>query len=359
MQDRVPIYPGRVKLVPVAGQDNTYDMTRADQPTQAGDPLNKATLWSDVTAALFGLGVDSVPDDGFAYLGKYAQHWWKRRTAEQNYYTFKQETEQELYAISTSSTSYNVGWTYGDSYTTDKNTGKVTIQNPTSKNATPYTSSKEAANSINQTLNGKYYQTSGGTQPAGNFVRKLLREITSSDLSYDSSRRRWLLSAGVSARITSTLVHVDAGEWEYVQSSDRSTYPDSGEQDGYEYEYLGIPFDNAITASTVETGSYKGTGTYGSSNPNSLTFGFVPKLVIIIPSYSDAYNSSRYLGIFVNGAEFPCTQFNGGGNGGSTSNPDVVTLTGWGTKTLSWYNVQYAKNQLNETNYTYYYIAIS
>lgn len=69
MQDRVPLYPGRVKLVPVAGQKNTYDMTRADQPTQEGDPLNKATLWSDVTAALFGLGVDSVPDDGFAYLG--------------------------------------------------------------------------------------------------------------------------------------------------------------------------------------------------------------------------------------------------------------------------------------------------
>lgn len=72
MKDRVPLYPGRVKLVPVAGQENTYDMTRADQPTQDGDPLNKATLLKDATAALFGLGVDAVPDDVLAVLSKAA-----------------------------------------------------------------------------------------------------------------------------------------------------------------------------------------------------------------------------------------------------------------------------------------------
>lgn len=70
MQDRVPLYPGRIILTPVAGQANTYDMVRADQPTQDGTPLNKATFWKDATAALFGLGVDSVPDDGFQVLSK-------------------------------------------------------------------------------------------------------------------------------------------------------------------------------------------------------------------------------------------------------------------------------------------------
>ena len=43
MQDRISAYPGRVKLTPVAGQADTYDLTRADQPTQEGTPLNKAT----------------------------------------------------------------------------------------------------------------------------------------------------------------------------------------------------------------------------------------------------------------------------------------------------------------------------
>lgn len=83
MQDRVPLYPGRVKLTPVSGQENVYDMVRADQPTQDGDPLNKATLLKDATAALFGLGTDAVPDDVLNQLGGLTNyHVWKR-TAKQ------------------------------------------------------------------------------------------------------------------------------------------------------------------------------------------------------------------------------------------------------------------------------------
>lgn len=68
MQDRVPTYPGRVKLNPVSGQENTYDMVRADEPTQDGTPLNKATLLKDDTAALYGKGTDAVPDDILSIL---------------------------------------------------------------------------------------------------------------------------------------------------------------------------------------------------------------------------------------------------------------------------------------------------
>jgi hypothetical protein len=68
MQDRVSLYPGRVKLEPVAGQANTYDLTRADQPTQEGTPLNKATLLKDTTAARLGLGASAVPDDVLARI---------------------------------------------------------------------------------------------------------------------------------------------------------------------------------------------------------------------------------------------------------------------------------------------------
>lgn len=39
--DRVPAYPGRIKLTPVEGQENVYDMVRMDQPTQPGTPINK------------------------------------------------------------------------------------------------------------------------------------------------------------------------------------------------------------------------------------------------------------------------------------------------------------------------------
>lgn len=63
MQDRVPTHPGRVTLTPVEGQANTYDMVRADEPTEEGTPLNKASLLKDTTAALFGLTAAAVPDE--------------------------------------------------------------------------------------------------------------------------------------------------------------------------------------------------------------------------------------------------------------------------------------------------------
>ena len=70
MKDRIPTYPGRVKLTPVSGKENTYDMVRADEPTQEGTPLNKASLLKDATAVLYGQGVDAVPDDILSILSK-------------------------------------------------------------------------------------------------------------------------------------------------------------------------------------------------------------------------------------------------------------------------------------------------
>lgn len=64
MKDRVPVNPGRVLITPENGSAAYYaTMTRADNPTQEGTPLNKASLLKDATAALFGLGTDAVPDD--------------------------------------------------------------------------------------------------------------------------------------------------------------------------------------------------------------------------------------------------------------------------------------------------------
>lgn len=64
MKDRVPVNPGRVLITPENGSAAYYaTMTRADNPTQEGTPLNKNSLLKDSTAALFGLGVDAVPDD--------------------------------------------------------------------------------------------------------------------------------------------------------------------------------------------------------------------------------------------------------------------------------------------------------
>lgn len=67
MKDRVPAYPGRVKLVPVSGQPDVFDLERADAPVQEGTPLNKATLLKDSTAENLGLNPANNPtvDDAF------------------------------------------------------------------------------------------------------------------------------------------------------------------------------------------------------------------------------------------------------------------------------------------------------
>ena len=66
MKDRVPRYPGRVQLTPVPGQANTYDLVRADDPVEAGTPLNKASLLHDNTATALGLSGDPTVNQALA-----------------------------------------------------------------------------------------------------------------------------------------------------------------------------------------------------------------------------------------------------------------------------------------------------
>lgn len=57
--DRVSTYPGRVKLSPVAGQSDVYDLSRADAPIQEGTPIN---------AALFAGKADVLTADFTVYV---------------------------------------------------------------------------------------------------------------------------------------------------------------------------------------------------------------------------------------------------------------------------------------------------
>ena len=97
----------------------------------------------------------------------------------------------------------------------------------------------------------------------------------------------------------------------------------------------------------IETGSYVGTGTYGRSNPNSLTFGFEPKLVIIRISYG----ITPYGTIMVNGQSRAYLDT-------GSSNQYIINLT-WGENGVSWYGQTSGEaQQLNYKNATYYYAAI-
>lgn len=52
--DRVPTKPGQIKLTPVSGSPDLFTMTRADEPTVEGTPIDKATLDSIIKSRLTG-----------------------------------------------------------------------------------------------------------------------------------------------------------------------------------------------------------------------------------------------------------------------------------------------------------------
>ena len=66
MHDRLSNKPGRILITPEDGSAPFYaTITRADEPLQEGDALNKANLLKDQTAARYGKGNNAVPDTIF------------------------------------------------------------------------------------------------------------------------------------------------------------------------------------------------------------------------------------------------------------------------------------------------------
>ena len=137
---------------------------------------------------------------------------------------------------------------------------------------------------------------------------------------------------------------------EYLTSPTSTTYPENSQSGDYWYTRLG----QIGGCAHIETGSYVGTGTYESSSPNSLTFGFVPKIVLI---------SFRYSGTRVNGVVallFDLTVLT------STYSDQAywysLTLDSkyyakLEDKTLTWFSSS-ASSQGNSSGTSYHYIAI-
>lgn len=364
MHDRVSLYPGRVKIEPVAGQANTYDMVRADDPTQAGTPLNKATLLKDATAALYGLGTGAVPDDVLAELGKYKQYWWRRRTPSFHGYVEQQRDiiSSDYPYISTGRGETNYIY-YSKSISIDQSTGDVTLVSPSniSVGYSETTLPGDCQSLCNQApcyfqfnMESRiFYLPAGATYAQDTTLTDTSTETmewyTNGSDSGNITLRNTSYTNPKALRVISEKVDRDAGDWAYLQSSNRSAYPDSGTSGGYEYEYLGIPFDNAVTAPKIETGSYIGTGTYGQSNPNTLTFGFVPRLVMVSPTasgFTDNTLSKPFL--WFEGITSVLDKAFGYNNN--------VTREG---NTISWYTgASYPLNQFNISGTIYYYIAI-
>lgn len=82
----------------------------------------------------------------------------------------------------------------------------------------------------------------------------------------------------------------------------------------------------------IWTASYKGTGKYGESNPNSLTFPWTPELVLIVNA------TGRFIHL-VQGCSSAMMPWNGA---------ELMSNITWSNNTVSWYCTTNAVAQMND-----------
>ena len=112
---------------------------------------------------------------------------------------------------------------------------------------------------------------------------------------------------------------------------------------------ISIPADQIKDGVKIATGSYTGTGTYGKANPNTLTFGFEPKMVFI---GAERQYSADCAFVFNGQTTFSRTKSGGGGDSADCS---------FSGNTFTWYSTSSSWGsaaQMNSANVEYLYFAI-
>ena len=102
---------------------------------------------------------------------------------------------------------------------------------------------------------------------------------------------------------------------------------------------FGTTWADVMAGPKVVVGSYVGTGTCGASNRTSLTFDFVPKIVMVWGTVSSESGVALY-----------------GEKMASRLSSSTACTTTWNGSTVTWY-AENATMQLNNA-ITYYYLAI-
>ena len=246
---------------------------------QKGMALNKYNLLKDATAALFGLDGSAVPDDVFGFLGKYNQHWWKRRTWQDNgeykaSLVTKSLSSSRFYITDQNDYPLNRTITFSANYTLNPANGEITLTNPST--ITAGDTDGYISNTNKNKLLGCYCKN---CYSAPDDIVYIASDATIDVATNSSNDYGYYINDSTYEALQSSYVaNITTGEWEFLHASDRDAYPDSGVSAGYEYEYIGIPFDELPGLPRIEVGTYIGTGT----SQASLTFSFSPKLVVVM-----------------------------------------------------------------------------
>lgn len=300
----------------------------------AGDlnAYTKEECITDDVKALFGFSPTATPNNVFNYLGKYAQYWWRRRFAG-SHYEARTQTYGKYTLMSSDTRSGTATFQLADEVTVDQSTGAISLVNPTTLETTFDTNDSAFLGKYVKAVDGDTYLSGIYYIPAGSAVSHISNIIGDGDKTFEKY-------AESAAALTSVSVS-DTGEWEYLQASTEDAYPKEGTVGNVEYEFIGIPFDNTLVLPPeVIFGTYVGTGAYGASNPNTLTFDKVPKVVLLSGMVQPLVNGVSSILAFQ-----------------SNEQSKYVTVS-WSGKTVSWYHQSNAGYQCNTSAVTYNYVAI-
>ena len=279
-------------------------------------------------------------------------HWWKRRTEESGYFE-NIETISVHTIVEGMSSDSSFPLSYSDAITIDT-AGAVSLSNAIQ--TVIYISGGTINFDEYSYLIGKYVRYSNGD------IFKLNGDSLIKTVQSSGTYKVRLYSVDK----ISTEYRENIGEYEYVSSPDRNAYPDSGVEGIFSYQYLAVPFENAREGAKVVTGSYVGTGTFGASNPNSLSFETKPKAVFLTALKIAGGTVSQMFGSITGDnecsaiyTEFLTTTYTQkfGFRNSTAKNNGYAKISEDG-KTISWYTTDNNLAQCNASNYTYYYYAI-
>lgn len=315
--------------------DTLYPKTVA---SQVSGIFSKEEIVSTETLSKYGLGADGTPNGVFDLLSRFNsglgnEYVWEKSTSSVEYkYTVVNTAPYNAYTGAT-----NQGGTvyipYGDGFTINS-TNEFVLTNR-QELVFSYNGSNLTELNI---LAGKYFFEGNGNSGIQSKLNIIKCPIDSTVITeYGQFRMTKCEVYGNGKAVTVKTVYG------YLNSPDPNAYPPAV-SDGYTYTALG----QLGAKVQIATGSYIGTGNAGIDSPNSLTFDFVPKLVIVGTSSGLFISSGNLIACFV--------WFSGVETANVYNTDNVFNLT---YNTLTWYNSSNnAENQCNGSGGTFYYVAI-
>ncbi len=275
------------------------------------------------------IDLSNIPFDVLKNIDK---HYWKRQ--EVDFTIDVASSDNTIYVYDTSNATTNRTIYYADNVSAvidDSNVVKVILNNPTKLTYNWDGGGTASTRTPVDVIAGKYWsEASDGSKLV--YYTETLNKVVN-----NVSGRYYTTVSGAIVSASTTL----SADVEYVYGENENSYQEGIIAD-YLYTYMGIPERNILSPMQIQSGSYVGTGTFGIANPNSLVFGFEPKVVLI-------YCSSGYLTTI-----FPWT-----GRGlVKMSGSQAAIIVSIANNTLSWYSGQNQYDQLNSEGIEYWYTAI-